>query len=81
VGHRGERAGHGAGRSADAGVVEQDDLAALGDRVYQGRVPIVEVAAEALEEDQRRGRAVDVAEPTVGKGDTVGGLDGTGSAR
>jgi hypothetical protein len=43
----------GAGAAADAGVVEQDDLAPPCQRVADGGVEVVEVAHEVLGEDQR----------------------------
>jgi hypothetical protein len=52
-GHLGDRPRGRAAGCADAGVVEGHDMAAGGQRVDQRGVPIVEVAAEVLEQDQR----------------------------
>jgi hypothetical protein len=47
-GHVGHVVGPESGRGAHAAVVEQDDVAILGEAVDQCRVPVVEVAAEVL---------------------------------
>jgi Peptidase dimerisation domain len=51
--HARDRVRGGGGTAADAGVVEQDDLASGGERVADGGVEVVEVAHELLGEDQR----------------------------
>jgi hypothetical protein len=76
VRHRGHRARRAAGRPADAGVVEQDHLAHRGQRVDERGVPVVEVAAEMLQQDQRRSADRVVAEAAVRIRDAVGRLDG-----
>jgi hypothetical protein len=43
----------GACREADSAVVDEDDFTPGRDVVYEGRVPVVEVAAESLEEHHR----------------------------
>jgi hypothetical protein len=64
----------GAGRAADSAVVGEDDFAPGRDVVDEGRVPVVEVAAEVLEEyDGNRALA---AETAVGVGGSVRGVDG-----
>ena len=68
--HRGDRAARLTGRGADARVVDQDDLAVGGERVDQGGVPVVEVAAEVLQQDERQpGRPPETA---VGEVDARG---------
>ena len=49
-GHLLDRVGGRAGRAAHADVVEQDHLTVRGDAVDQDRVPVVDVAAEVLQE-------------------------------
>ncbi len=44
-----------------AGAVEQDHLAPGGDPVDELRIPVIEVAAEVLENEQRRSAALGVA--------------------
>jgi hypothetical protein len=62
--HPGDRGGHLSGRASDSGALEQDDLAAAGERVGDGRVPVVQGPGEMLEKDERWGVAS--AEPAVG---------------
>ena len=56
--------GHLSGRASQAGALEQDDLAAPGERVGDGRVPVVQGPGEVLQEDERRAGAS--SEPAVG---------------
>src|SRR4029077_3309516 len=68
----GDRVLRRAGRGADAGGVDEDDLALVRERVGECRVPVVEVAAEVLQEHEwHRARA---AEPAV-RVCPPGGLD------
>jgi hypothetical protein len=69
-----ERRRRGACRQAHPARVEQDDLALVRDVVDQGGVPVVEVAAEVLEEHDGH-RAV-LSVPAVGVRRAVGGVDG-----
>jgi hypothetical protein len=59
--HLGDRARGGARRSGHSGVVERDDPPVARQRVDQSGVPVVEVAAEMLEEHQRRRPGADLA--------------------
>ena len=63
-----------AGGAADSGVVERHDPPRLRQRVDQRRVPVVEIAAEVLEQDQRH-RTLAAAGVAAGIVDTVGGTD------
>ena len=58
-----------AGAEPDAGVVGEDHLAAHGEGVGDGRVVVVEVAHEVLEQDHRR--ADRIAEASVGEASPV----------
>ena len=62
----------GTGGAPDSGIVEGDDAAAGGQRVDQGRIPVVEIPAEVHEQDQRHAAATGVA---VGVVDSVLGPD------
>ena len=53
VRHRLDGVRRAAGRGADADVVEGDDASLRGERVDQRGVPVVEVAAEVLQQDER----------------------------
>ena len=53
VGHRLDRAGHSASRGADPAVVERDHVVALGDRIDDPRIPVVQVRGQVDEEDDR----------------------------
>jgi hypothetical protein len=76
--HVGDGAGSGAGAAADACVVEQDDLAPRCQRVADGRVEVVEIAHEVLDEDQRgAGRGPEAAVGETGAAD-VQELSGSG---
>ena len=68
--------GHGAARSADAGVVEQDHFAGSRQRVDERGVPVVEVAAEVLKQYERRSARRGIAEAAVGVADAVPSFDG-----
>jgi hypothetical protein len=48
-----------------------------GEGIHQREVPVVEVPAVVREGDERRSRAVGLAEPAVGEGGAAGGLRGT----
>jgi hypothetical protein len=74
VRHRGHGARGPTGRSADPGVVEQDHLARGSKGVDERGVPVVEVAAEVLQQHERRG-AGRVAEPPIRVRDAIGGFD------
>ena len=67
--HSGDGVGRLARAESDAGVVGEDDLAARGESVGDGRVVVVEVAHEVLEQHDRR--ADRVAEAPVGEPDPV----------
>ena len=54
----------------DAGIVEQDDLAILGEAVRHRRVPMIHRAGEMDVEDDRH--AAGLAEAAIGKADSVG---------
>jgi hypothetical protein len=69
-----ERRRYRAARQPDAGGVEQDDLPLVGDVVEEGGIPVVQVAAEVLEEDDGNGAGLSVT--PVGVGGAVGGIDG-----
>ena len=56
-----DRARRPAGRGADADVVERDHASIGGERVDERRVPVVEVAAEVLQQDQRHLTVTEVA--------------------
>ena len=75
VGHRLDRVRRRACRGADAGVVERDHAPFRGERVDQGRVPVVEVAAEVLQQDEGH---LPVTEVAVGVFDPVVGGDSLG---
>ena len=64
----------GAGGAADSGVVERHDPPGGGQRVDQRRIPVVEIPAEVLQQDQRR-RALAAAGVAVGVLDAVGRAD------
>ena len=70
VRHRLDGARRPAGRGADADVVEGNHASIRGERVDQRRVPVVEVAAEVLQQDERHITftevAVRVLDPVVG---------------
>jgi hypothetical protein len=61
---------HFAGGAGYAGVVEQDDFAAVGEAVGHCRVPMVHGAGEVLVEDERRTGWI--AKAAIGKADAVG---------
>ena len=65
----------GADGAADSGVVERDDPPRGGQRVDQRRVPVVQVLADVLEQDQRRPVLVAAAGVAVGVVDAVRGTD------
>jgi hypothetical protein len=52
VGHRFDRVRRGAGGRADADVVERDHTSVRSERVDESGVPVVEVAAEVLQQDE-----------------------------
>jgi hypothetical protein len=74
VRHVRDRGWRRAGGCPDAHVVEKDHLAVGGDRVDESRVPIVDVAAEVLQKDDRCSGG-SVAEAAVGVVDAVGRRD------
>lgn len=59
--HLPDRGGHRSGRPGHASVVENDDLALLGERVEDNRIPGVQIAAVVLEQEQRQRRVVRIA--------------------
>ena len=61
-----------AGRGADADVVERDHASIRGERVDESGIPVVEVAAEVLQQDERH---ITFAEVAVGVLDPVVGRD------
>jgi hypothetical protein len=69
VRHRRDPDGGRAGRGADAGTVEEDDVVVAGEQVDEQRVPQVDRASEALDEEQRPAPA----DPAVGE---IHGLPG-----
>ena len=73
--HRRERPRGGPARAADARVVEQDHLAPARDCVDKRRIPVVEVAPKVHEKQRRRRAPLGIAEPAVGIGDPVSGLN------
>jgi hypothetical protein len=84
--HRGDErdgvAGHlldgvrgGAGGVADPAVVERDDPPVAGQRVDQRGIPVVQISAEVLEQDQRQHALAPAAGVTVGVLDAVGCAD------
>src|SRR5207237_6879430 len=73
VGHRLDRVGGLAAGGTDAAVVEGDDPVLCGDAVDHPRVPVVEVACQVHEEDDRdTGLRAELA---VGEIDTTSGDD------
>ena len=66
--------GGGAGGAADSGVVERHNPPGRRERVDQRRVPVVEIPAEVLEQDQRH-RTLAAAGVAAGVVDAVGGTD------
>jgi hypothetical protein len=72
VGHSFDRVRGPAGCGADADVVERDDASVRGERVDEGGVPVVEVAAEVLQQDEWDVAGTEVA---VGVLDRVVGRD------
>ena len=64
----------GAGGAADSGVVERHDPPGRRQRVDQRRVPVVEIPAEVLEQDQRH-RTLAAAGVAVGVVHAVGRTD------
>jgi hypothetical protein len=65
----------GAGGAAHPGTVERDDPPRRGQRVDQRRIPVVQVPAEVLEQDQRHAVLAAAAGVTVGVVNAVGGTD------
>jgi hypothetical protein len=63
-----DRGRHLAGAAGDAGIVEQDDLAVLGETICHSRVPIVHRAGEVHVEDERH--ATRFAEASVSEPNT-----------
>ena len=61
VGHRFDGARRPAGRGADADVVERDHASIRGERVDERGIPVVEVAAEVLQQDERHFALTEVA--------------------
>ena len=61
VGHRLDRVRRRAGRGADADVVERDHASIRGERVDERGIPVVEVAAEVLQQDERHLAFTEVA--------------------
>ena len=72
VGHGFDRVRGGAGGRADADVVEGDHASIRSERVDESGVPVVEVAAEVLQQDERH---VALTEVEVGVLDRVVGRD------
>ena len=76
VGHRLDGVRRRAGRGADADVVEGDHASLGGELVDQRGVPVVEVAAEVLQQDERDIAftlvAVGVLDPVVGRDSLCG---------
>ena len=70
-GHRPHGVRRAAGRGADPDVVEGDHTSMCGERVDERGVPVVEVAAEVLQQDERNLSATDVAgrvlDPILGR--------------
>ncbi len=71
VGHRLDGVRRPAGRGADADVVERDHASIRGEGVDQSGVPVVEVPAEVLQQDERDITVTDVAvrilDPILGR--------------
>src|SRR2546425_769364 len=67
--HACERRGHFTSRAGDAGIVEDNDFALLGEAVEDGWVPVVQVASKVLIEDKRQ------PEPLVFNQHFTGNLD------
>jgi hypothetical protein len=61
VGHCFDRAGRRAGRCRHPGVIERDDPSSRGERVDKRRVPVVEAAAEVLQQDERHVALAEIA--------------------
>ena len=61
VGHGFDRVRRPTGRGADADVVERDHASIRGERFDESRVPVVEVATEVLQQDQRHIALTEVA--------------------
>jgi hypothetical protein len=62
-GHLIDRVRRRAGQVTDAGVVEGDGPVGLGERVDQCGIPVVQVVAEVLEQDERDGSVVSTGVP------------------
>src|SRR6266478_103655 len=69
-GHPFDRGRHLAGTARDAGIVEQDDFAVLGEAVGHQRVPMVHGAGEMHVEDERHARGL--TETAIGEADALG---------
>jgi hypothetical protein len=67
AGHVADVVGNDTRRGAYATVGEEDYLAVLSEAVDQHRIPVIEVAADVLQADQRRRFRLGVAEPPIGK--------------
>ena len=72
VGHRFDRVRRLSGRRSDADVVERDHPSIRGEGIDESGVPVVEVAAEVLQQHERH---ITVAELAVGVLDRVAGRD------
>jgi len=72
VGHRFDRVRRGAARGGDADVVEGDHASIRGERIDERRIPVVEIAAEVLQQDERHPAYTEVA---IGVVDRVAGSD------
>src|SRR5712671_610195 len=77
-GHFGHRLGDLASRASDSRVVEEDDLTSGGERIGDGRVPVVESPGEVLQEEQRSSGAVTEPPVRVAKAVCVEELSGRG---
>ena len=73
--HLGHGARHFPRGEADTGVVEQDHLALGRDLVNEQRVPVLQIAAKVLEEDDRWPALSDLAEASVRVRDPVLGIN------
>jgi hypothetical protein len=61
---------HLSGAAGNSGIVEQDDLAVLGETIRHSRVPMVHGAGEMHVEDERH--PTRLAEAAIGEADAVG---------
>ena len=79
MGHRIDGVRRRAGRGGDADVVEGNDASIRGECVHEGWIPVVEVPAEMLQQNERDITIADVAvrilDPILGRNSLRRGID------